>query len=236
MAWNIISNFHVTQPIQAVSPSALMPAGVIVQAVEPQLGAGEFIYLPGAASMAAGDLCQYDLLAPAITRGSFTANIAAPICVAMAPIDATSKWGWYQIEGMAIAKNNGTAANNSNVFHVASNVTLSSSAVAGRQILGAITRTANSATFTKTCTTTLGSNILKVPNLDGLFVGLPLSGTGIPGSTVVAAGVDSQPFLNSNEILMNNAATATGTVTITFTRTNFSVVLINRPIGQGQIT
>lgn len=235
MAWIIIEPQHVIQPIQAISATQLMPIGTIARAFEPQLGWGEFIYLPGVASMAVGDLVQYDLLAPLTTRGSFTANRSAPIAVAMAPTVANN-YGWFQITGTAICRNNGTAAVDSNAFHVASATTLSSTAVAGRQILGAVIRAANGSTFTKTCQTTLGSAVLRVPNLDGLFVDLPISGTGIPGSTVVAAGVDSQPFLNSNEILMNNAATATGNVTITFTRTNFSPVLVQRPVGQGQIT
>lgn len=235
MAWTITDNQHVMQPIQAVSSTPLAPIGLVAHAVEPQLGFGEFIYLPGAASMAVGNLIQWDQLAGTVTRGSFTANQAAPIASAMALIDATTKWGWYQVLGMAICLNNATAAVG-NVFHVASAVTLSSTAVAGRQILGAINRTANGSTFTKVCTTRIGSDVLRVPNLDGLFVGLPVSGTGIPGGTTIAAGVDGQPFLNSNEILLSAAATANGTVTVTFTRTNYSVVLFNRPCGQGQIT
>lgn len=235
MAWQIVTENHIPQPIQALSTTAVAPIGYIAQAIEPQLGFGEFIYLPGVASVAAGDLVQYDLLAPATTRGSFTANNSWPIAVAMAPCVA-GNFGWFQISGMAICANNATAAVNSNAFHVAAAATLSSTAVAGRQILGAVIRTANGSTFTKTCTTRLGSNILQVPNLDGLFVGLPISGTGIPGGTTIAAGVDSQPFLNANQILMSANATADGTVTVTFTRTNFSVVAIQRPVGQGQIT
>jgi hypothetical protein len=37
-------------------------------------------------------------------------------------------------------------------------------------------------------------------------------------------------------INLSAAATADGTVTVTFTRTNFSLVACNRPSGQGQIS
>lgn len=235
MAWQIIEQNNINHPIQAVLSTQQAPIGMIVRAVEPLLGFGEFIYLPGVASVAAGDLVQYDTLAGTTTRGSFTANLPFPIAVAMGPCIA-STFGWFQIGGNAIVANNATAAINSAAFHVAAAATLSSAAVAGRQILGAAIRTANGSTFTKTVTTRNGNTILRVPNLDGLFVGLPVSGTNIAGGSVIAAGVDGQPFLNANEVLLNNAMTGDGAVTGTFTRTNFSVVNINRPHGQGQIT
>jgi hypothetical protein len=78
--------------------------------------------------------------------------------------------------------------------------------------------------------------------LDGLYVGLPVSGTGIPGSTTIAAGNDSGPNAfgssagSSQAVVMSAAGTADGTVTVTFTRTNISLVGGNRYFGQGQIT
>lgn len=82
---------------------------------------------------------------------------------------------------------------------------------------------ANTATFTPTANTTLGSNVLStVSSFTGLLVGQLVTGTGIPSGTYVTA-------LNSTAATatLNNNATATGTgVTITFS---------NSPTGIGDI-
>jgi hypothetical protein len=226
------------QPIHSVSTTQLLPLGTIIQANDPIQGTGEFIYLQGVASTVVGSLVTYDHTF-ATTLDPATANAAGPKAFAMSATVA-STFGWYQIGGTAVAVNNATAAAG-NAFAKATGQ-IGSAAVAGTQILGAKIATANSSTFTKTCTTRNGSTALIVPNFDGLFVGLPLSGTGIPGGTTIAAGVDGGPNGGNTSatapgfLVMSAAATADGTVTVTFTRTNFSLVACNRPSGQGQIT
>jgi hypothetical protein len=226
------------QPIHSTSTVQNLPLGTIVQAVDGIQGVGEFIYLSGVASTVVGSLVTYDHLF-ATTLDPATANAAGAKAFAMSACVA-SNFGWYQIGGTALAANNATAAAG-NAFAKATGQ-IGSAAVAGTQILGAKIAVANSTTFTKVCTTRNGSTQLFVPNMDGLFVGLPLSGTGIAGGTTIAAGVDGGPNAQNTSatapgfINLSAAATADGTVTVTFTRTNFSLVACNRPSGQGQIT
>lgn len=215
------------------------PFGFKVRAYEPIHGAGDFIYLQGVASTVAGSAVTYNPLTGVTTLDAATANDASPIAFALAPTVA-SLFGWYQIGGVAAAQNNGTAAAG-NAFRKATGL-IGSAAVAGTQILGGCKiLVANGTTFTKTCTTRNGSTLLQVPNFDGLFVGLPVSGTGIPGGTTIAAGYNNSPnALNSSAgsvgyINLSAAATADGTVTVTFTRTNFSLISGHDYFGQGQI-
>lgn len=216
------------------------PFGTLVRGYDPIHGAGEFIYLLGVASTVAGDLVTYNSLTGVTTRGAATANDASPIAFALAPTVA-ALYGWYQISGAAYANNNGTAAAG-NAFTKAT-AQVGSAAVAGTQILGgAKILVANGTTFTKTGITRNGSTEVWVSNLDGVYVGLPISGTGIPGGTTVAAGYNNSPNGRSSSagsatsLILSAAATADGTVTITFTRTNISLVGGQRYFGQGQIT
>src|SRR4051812_4048840 len=63
--------------------------------------------------------------------------------------------------------------------------------------------------------------LLNVSSLTGLAVGMGLSGTGIPASTVIAS-IDS-----ATQITMSKAATATNsTVTVTATGDSFKIALI----------
>jgi len=215
------------------------PFGTRVRAFDPLLGYGEFIYLQGVASTVAGSVVTYNAFTGVTTLGAATANDASPIAIAVAPCVA-SLFGWYQIAGVAVAANNGTAAAG-NAFTKATG-TLGSAAVAGTQILGTKILTANGSTFTKTGTTRNGSTEIWFSNLDGVFVGCPISGTGIPGGTTVAAGYNNSPNARNSSagsatsLIASAAATADGTVTVTFTRTNFSLIGGNFYNGQGQIT
>jgi hypothetical protein len=68
----------------------------------PTYGEGEFIYLPGAASTAAGDAVTYNGSTFATTRAAAGAGIPWTVAFATAAVDATTKWGWYQISGIAV--------------------------------------------------------------------------------------------------------------------------------------
>lgn len=230
----------VPQPIQSVSATQLLPFGTIVRAYDPIMGAGEFMYLQGVASVVAGSRVSYTAHTGVTVLSDATQNSGLPNAFAMAALVA-STFGWFQISGAAIAVNGGTAAVGTG--KVAASGAITSAAVTGGQILGGVILVANGTTFTKTCTTKNGSTLLQVPNFDGLFVGLPVSGTGIPGGTTLAAGVDGSPASlggtpgGGGYITLSAAATADGTVTVTFTRTNFSIFGGGgRFAVQGQIT
>lgn len=221
----------VPQPIQSVSATQLLPFGTVVRAYDPIMGAGEFMYLQGIASTVVGDVVNYNSFTGATTRNVAAANSNQTLGIAMAALIA-STFGWYQVSGACIVTNNATAA--AGLVYVVGTGTVTSSATAGMEIQGSRLLTANSTTFTKTVTTRNGSTALWVPNFDGLFVGLPVSGTGIAASSVIAAGVDGGPAAQGGTpggggyVILNNAMTADGTVTGTFTRTNYSVMSGNR--------
>lgn len=87
------------QPIATVSDVQNHPLGTIVNASDPTLGGGEFIYLVGLASTAVGDAVVYDE-AYLTTRAVTTSY--GPLAIAMSA-NVASKYGWYQISGLAIA-------------------------------------------------------------------------------------------------------------------------------------
>jgi hypothetical protein len=235
MSWRIREPQNIPQGIQETLTTQQVPLGTIVRAFSGTYGEGEFIYLLGVASEVVGDLVTYNGLTGQVTRGAAAAGTGFPLAVAMSA-NVAGQFGWYQISGNAVINNNGTQAVDSAVFQKATAQT-GSAAVAGTQMLNAVTRTANNSTFTKTCTTRNGSTALIVPDFDGLYIGagLVLSGTGIAGGTTIAAGINGAPQNGNNSVILSAAATADGTVTVTFTRTNQSVVTMQRPFGQGQI-
>lgn len=240
MAWTYIDpSNQIPQGIQVTDTVQNAPLGTIAQAHDPIHGFGEFIYLQGVASCVAGSLVSFNWSATAAnnfqaTLDPATANLSIPKAFAMGA-HVAGTYGWFQIRGAAIAANNGTAAVG-NAFAKATGQ-IGSAAVAGTQVLNTQIAVANGSTFTKAnCRTQNGSTTVIVPNLDGLFIGVAVSGTGIPGGATVAAGQNGQPFSGNNAIVLSAAATADGSVTLTFTRTNFSVVMTHIPIGQGQIT
>ena len=76
--------------------------GDIQKAVDPTYGVGEFIYLKGVASTAVGDWVGYSPTLGTSVRA--VANGNYPLAVAMAACDTTTKYGWYQISGVATAR------------------------------------------------------------------------------------------------------------------------------------
>lgn len=239
--WFATQDFNLPQGggIQSINTTQLQPLGTIITAYDPIQGFGEFIYLAGVASTVVGDLVSYNPFTGVTTRGAATAGSGLPLAVAMSPCVATF-YGWYQISGTMVVNNNATAV--AGIAYQKATAQIGSAQVAGTQVLGGGTiLVANSSTFTKTVTTKNGATQLFVPNFDGLYVGLPVSGTGIAGGSVIAAGVDSSPNASNTSsgssgfVVLNNAMTADGTVTGTFTRTNQSLMSGNRIFAQGQI-
>ena len=100
MAYIITSGVAGAQPIATTSTVQNHPLGKIVTAKDPTYGEGEFIYLAGVSSTAVGSWVTYNmddggttLLAP---------NAIGPVAVAMSANDATTDYGWYQIQGKAV--------------------------------------------------------------------------------------------------------------------------------------
>lgn len=135
-------NAALGQPVitlAGVNTVARVAIGTIVKGFDDLLGEGEFIYLPGAAGVLAGDHVVFDLLpgAASVTRSTSAgqANSAQPSAVAVAAVPAGS-FGWYQVSGVAIVNvAAGTAAGRA--FLTATPGSVSNTAVAGSQLVGA---------------------------------------------------------------------------------------------------
>jgi hypothetical protein len=113
--------------------------GDIVKAVDPVLGVGEFIYLPGLALTAIGELVIYDLNAGTTKRA--VASDRGPCAVAMAA-NVANQSGWYQISGLAAIKA-GTVAAGGAVYVTATAGTVDDAVVATDKVDGARFKTAD---------------------------------------------------------------------------------------------
>lgn len=141
MAFTITTPLLGYQAIGVTDTTQNHPLGTIVKAVDPTYGEGEFIYLTGVASTAAGDVVSYNSTQGATVRWAGTANEGRPLAVAMSA-NVASQYGWYQIAGNAVANISGTVAAGNPMYWQAT-ATISATAVAGKQVLGAIAAGAN---------------------------------------------------------------------------------------------
>lgn len=95
------------QPLMSTSTTKAHPLGTIVQGVDSVYGQGEFIYLEGVASTAAGDAVVYDSAAGTTTRT--VAASKGPVAIAMSA-NVASQYGWYQISGAGVVNSSGATS------------------------------------------------------------------------------------------------------------------------------
>lgn len=211
--------------------------GATITVVDPYYGGQELIYLavPVSTALKVGHAVTWDINNNIVALPN-TAGQGVPVALALNAVasDASNvQYSWFVIEGQTLAWSNASVAAAALIGVVAAGQL---GAVAnGKEILNARVAAAATTTVAKANTSTQsGSTLLRVLNTDGWFVGIALSGTGIAASTTVTA-IDP----DNRTVTMNNAATATGSVTVTGTRndaTNFyNVVTIDRPFAQGQV-
>jgi hypothetical protein len=212
------------------------PLGMTVMAVDNYWGTGEFIYVKSNDVIIKGSLVTWDeaytgVLLPTTTLQGF------PFGVAMAPM-AAGVYGWLQISGRAVYKTSATVAADANVAIAAAGVVGASAT--GKQLVNVRNRIAATGTVTVSVQTTNGNNVLLAQKgYDGFFLGMALSGTGIPASTVVAGlDPDGKRIYTGSAIgtFGDKNSTASGQVTLTGTYTGYGSGVINRPFAQGAIT
>jgi hypothetical protein len=165
-----------------------------------------------------------------ITAAASTANTGRPLFVAITNFAAgstTRQGGWVMVSGIAPVTFSVAATTGAVYIGTAGNAT--PTAAAGKQILNATTLIAAASAFTRTVTTRNGSAEIKIARANGLFRGLTVSGTGMSGTV---GNIDP----SGTSFTLSANASATGTVTATFTPTGFGIVQLSRPFGQGQIT
>jgi hypothetical protein len=209
--------------------------GTQVTAVDPFWGAGKFMYIKSNDAILKGSLVMWDeiyqgALLPSTTLQGF------PFGVAMAPM-ASGVFGWIQLEGRAVYKTNATVAADAAVAVAAAGI--AGTNAAGKQLVNVRNRVAATGTKTFSVGTVNNSSVLTtVAGYDGAFLGMALSGTGVPASTVVAAlDADGRRIYMGSAIgTIDKVATATGGITLTGTYTGFGSGMINNPFAQGAIT
>jgi hypothetical protein len=111
----------------------VVPLGTIIEAVDPDYGAGEFIYLGGAANTAVGSVVTYN--ADDFSTALAVAAAIGPVAVAMAATVASTK-GWYQIQGKGVAKVLTGFADNANCYLTSTAGSIDDALVAGDYIAG----------------------------------------------------------------------------------------------------
>ena len=167
-----------------------------------------------------------------------TGNTGRPVAVCLTHFSAgnvTPQGGWVLLSGMCPVSYSVAATAGAVYFAAAGQAT--PTLTAGKQIVNATCLIAASGSFTRPVTTVTGSSRVAVPSLNGVYVGQAISGTGIPASSVVSAipAGDTAVIIGS-AIGTPVAATASATVTGTFTHTGYGICLVNRPFVQGNIT
>jgi hypothetical protein len=109
MAYIITNGVAGNQPIATTSTVQNHPFGKIVTARDPDRGEGEFIYLKGVGSTVVGSWVTYN--SDDWTTALIVPNAIGPVAIAMSVNDATTDFGWYQIQGKAVAKSADVADN-----------------------------------------------------------------------------------------------------------------------------
>lgn len=227
-----ISGFAGTQPFNdwfAPDTVQRQVLGTTVDAVDNFWGQGRFVYIKSADAILKGSLVMWDESFNGALLPS-TAGQGFPFGVAMAPM-ASGTYGWVQIAGRAVYKTNATVAADTAIAVAAAGI--AGTLANGKQLLGVRNRIAATGTKTFTATTQNGTNVLYVANgYDGAFLGMALSGTGIPASTVVAGlDPDGKRILTGSAIgtFGDKNSTATGSITLTGTYTGYGSGVINAP-------
>jgi hypothetical protein len=205
-------------------------------------GGGEFMYVKATATIAQFACCLIlpvfnsttNLWEYTATEIANTANLGRPVGVAMQDMVDT-EYGWLQISGTTPIKSDATVAIATGVFGVVAAGTVGASA-AGKQILNAFVCGPATITVAKAgCVNVSGSTLLNVPNADGWFPGVYLSGTGV-GAGARVSSID----VNNRVVTMSAVSTAAiaGTVTATYNNATifYNVVHLNRSFLQGRIT
>jgi hypothetical protein len=205
--------------------------GDVFPASDPFWGGGEFMYVKNnsGSAIATGVMVVWDQLNN-ITPVANSANQARSVGVAYSNFPAAASWGWVQVSGLTPVSATASVAANTPVGITAAGQIGATSA--GKEIENCISQLPSATTVVIAGgNTTNGSAVVLMPKTDGWFIGMALSGTGIPGGTTLTAIAP-----DSRTVTMSANATATGTISVTGTYTGFNGCVISRPFAQGRIT
>jgi hypothetical protein len=241
----------VTGTSNLTNPPTFMPNGVIVPGFDNYWGGVEFQYCLFNSTVA---VWAPVTIKPALANGRFgfvasavanTANQSRPVGFAVQQM-ASGQYGWVAISGLVPALSTASVAADASLGITGAGTLGASSA--GKEIENLVGVLPATTTVVKAnAYVQAGSPIIQCTGnntIDGWFVGVALSGTGIPANAVIQ-NIDPdgrRVFMSTGPGVAGAAlnATATGGVSVTGTYndgTNFyNVVQANRPFVQGRIT
>lgn len=208
--------------------------GQIVTAVDPIFGEAAFMLAYGVASLQIGDAVM-------IGAGYATTRTVAAtrglIGISMSANTDPTALSWFAVRGQVPARLAASAAN-APLYTSATAGSLTNAVTATQGVTGALALTALAASVgTKIVNTLNASNQLQVPNLDGLYVGMGVSGTGIAGgSTITAIGYGGLMLGTQGPqpgfVQLSANMTATAAVTATFSHgAAFALVNLGHPVA-----
>lgn len=215
------------------------PLGHRLTSFDTYYGSGEYIYLlNGASALPSGTVVQWDKDFVAAANPA-TANTGAPVAfTGQNPSIPAASYFWAQVTGkLPVLSATSVAALTPIGIHASTAGSLNTLGN-GRQLLNANVVLAASGTIAKTAQTTNGSSVIRVSDASGWFQGLPISGTGIPASTIVGLVAPDNKTVTMYQSggTTLQTATATGSVTVTGTLTGYVLIDAQNAFVQGQTT
>lgn len=226
-----VGNFDIPDSTQDIK------LGTEVSVIDPYFGGQTLLYVsfPASTALVVGTVVVWDS-AWSATAIPNTANLGQSFGAVLnaVPSVAAVQYGWVVIRGRFVALSGASVAANAAIGITAAGKLGANSA--GKQALNVKVNIAATNTVAKTASTQSGSPVLRIANSDGWFVGLPVTGTGIPASTTISAvGTDG------TTVTMSANATASGAVTVTGTYNDASANYWNTlyfggGFGQGAIS
>jgi hypothetical protein len=225
--------------LNTIDTVAAHQIGLKIVGVDPYFGLAEFMYVqfPASAAITSGQVLYLSGVGAVGNSASVapnTANTGRLIAVALNPVAsvASIQYGWVQVEGSAVVRAVASVAAGAAVGIDATTAGSVNAVTAGRQLTPCVSLAPSTNTVVKANTQTQsGSPIISTQDSSGWFLGITVSGTGIPGGTTII-GLDT----DNRRATMSANATATGTVSVTGTFTGFIVAQIAKTSVQSQIT
>lgn len=227
----------------SVGDTPLLQDGTVVKADDSGWwgAGGEFMYVRAGANIRQFGVCVVTpAFSSALGRWEYvatevpnTANLGRPLGVAQSSA-VSGQYIWLMLSGITPVNCSASVAADT-TFGIAA-VGQGGANSAGRQILNARVVAAGSTTVAKAnCTAPSASTVLSVPNAEGWFPGIFLSGTGIAAGTT-ASRID----VNNKTVVLSAATTAAVNGVVTGTYNNgtifYNVAHLNRSFAQGAIT
>lgn len=126
------------QPIALTSTVANHPLGTRVDATDPTLGGGTFVYLKGIGSTVVGSVVTYDQTGATVLAPITTKALGNPLAVAMSA-NIASQYGWYQTVGAAVLKKTAVKVSPGVVLYLSGTAgRVMPTLATGREVTGAV--------------------------------------------------------------------------------------------------